>query len=347
MRFGTFVFPISVDPEKDCQVIHNTLREVELAEEIGMHSVWLAEHHFAGAVAYSDPVVFGAAVAMRTKRVRIGFAVLELPMWHPIRLAVQTSLLDNLSHGRLMVGTGPGPLRYEYEFLGFGVGARDCRPMMDEGEDLLVKAWAGENVRHDGRFWKASFPQLRPTPYQKPHPPLYRACVSDSSVRQMAKLGRPVLLGVTTRDAIKERLSLYRDTMLEAGFGEEQVERTLDQTWGTQRHLYLTDSEDEAQEVAALSLQRLFDLVDKAETEFNPPGLSLPPRDPKKIPAFMPEYAYLAGQPKRLAEQIAELRDLGVRNLLLKVNTGDMPMEQVERSMRLFGDKVMPLFSSD
>ena len=65
MRFGTFVFPQSSVPERDHQVIENTRREVELAEEIGMDAVWLAEHHFACAVAYSDPVVFGAAIATR------------------------------------------------------------------------------------------------------------------------------------------------------------------------------------------------------------------------------------------------------------------------------------------
>src|SRR5918999_518087 len=99
MRFGTFVFSISHDPQEDHQVIENTLREVELAEAIGLDAVWLTEHHFDGAVAYADPVVFGAAVAMRTQHVRIGFAVVEMALHHPVRLAVQTSLLDNLSGG--------------------------------------------------------------------------------------------------------------------------------------------------------------------------------------------------------------------------------------------------------
>ncbi|MCH8350339.1 MAG: LLM class flavin-dependent oxidoreductase, partial [Chloroflexi bacterium] len=87
MRFGTFVFSISGDPQEDGRVIDNTLREAELAEEIGMDAVWLTEHHFDGAVAYADPVVFGAAVAARTKRVKIGFAVVEMALHHPVRLA--------------------------------------------------------------------------------------------------------------------------------------------------------------------------------------------------------------------------------------------------------------------
>ena len=231
MRFGSFIFPVSLDQEKDHEVIENTLREVDLCEEIGMDAVWLTEHHFDGAVAYADPVVFAAAVATRTQRVRIGFAVVEMAMHHPVRLAAQTALLDNLSHGRLTVGTGRGSAYNEYEYIGFGVAMEDARDMLPEAEELLVKAWTEEDVRHEGRFWKSSFPILRPRPYQKPHPPLIRACITESSMVEMAKIGRPVLMGVLTVDGLRHRLQLYKDTMREEGFGEDGVERSLDQCW--------------------------------------------------------------------------------------------------------------------
>jgi alkanesulfonate monooxygenase SsuD/methylene tetrahydromethanopterin reductase-like flavin-dependent oxidoreductase (luciferase family) len=95
MRFGTFVFSVSSDPQRDHQVIEDTLRKVELAEAIGLDAVWRTAHHFDGAVAYTDPIVFGAAVAMRMQRVRTGFAVVEMALHHPVRLAAQTSLLDH------------------------------------------------------------------------------------------------------------------------------------------------------------------------------------------------------------------------------------------------------------
>ena len=130
MRFGSFVFSISGDPNLDHQVIENTLGEIELAEDVGLDTVWLTEHHFDGAVAYADPVVFAAAVAMRTQRIRIGFAVVEMALHHPVRLAVQTSLLDNLSRGRLTVGTGRGSAFNEYEYIGFGI-------TLEQGKDLI------------------------------------------------------------------------------------------------------------------------------------------------------------------------------------------------------------------
>lgn len=72
MRFGSFVFPVSHNPGGDGGVIDGTLREIELADAVGLHAVWLTEHHFDGAVAYADPLVMGAAVAARTRQIRLG-----------------------------------------------------------------------------------------------------------------------------------------------------------------------------------------------------------------------------------------------------------------------------------
>ena len=334
MRFGTFVFSISHDPSEDHQVIENTLREVELAEAIGLDAVWLTEHHFDGAVAYADPLVFGAAVAMRTRRVRIGFAVVEMALHHPIRLAVQTSLLDNLSRGRLIVGTGRGSAYNEFEYLGFGTTMDEGRQRMAEAEDLLVKAWTGEDVEHKGKHWHLSFPRLRPPPYQKPHPPLVRACIGDASMLEMASIGRPVLIGVQTLDTLRQRLHRYTETMLKAGFEKEAVEEALDQTWA-QRALFVADSDEEALDVATMALKRYRHHLDEARRRYNPGGL--PPRKPEAPPSpnEMVEHAFLAGTPKRVAEQVSALRQAGVRNLLLNVNVGQMPPERVERSMPL------------
>ena len=351
MRFGTFTFSVSHDHKRDHDVIDNSMREVLLAEEIGMHAVWLTEHHFDGGVAYADPVVFGAAVAVRTKKLRIGFAVVEMAMHHPVRLAVQTALLDHLSHGRLTVGIGRGSAYNEYEYIGFGLPMEDARDMLPEAEELLVKAWRGEDVRHEGRFWKSSFPMLRPQPYQKPHPPIVRACISDGSAMEMASIGRPILIGIESVDTLRDRLRRYGETMLKSGFTEDQTEAALDETW-CQRALYVTETDEEAEEPARLHLKRYRDFIMEARVKYNP-GSNLAP-DPKSPvnPDNAPvsardqyEHAFLAGSPKRVSEQLAELRDAGVRNLMLNVNVGEMPQDKVEASMKLFGEKVLPKFT--
>ena len=345
MRFGSFVFSISRDRREDHQVIDNTLREVELAEAIGLDAVWLTEHHFDGAVAYADPIVFGAAVAMKTKRVRIGFAVVELALHHPVRLAVQTALLDHLSQGRLIVGTGRGSAYNAYEYIGFGTTLEAGNEMLPEAEELLVKAWTSEDVHHEGRFWQVAFPELRPRPYQQPHPPLVRACISEGSVGAMAKIGRPILIGIQAAETLQHRLQLYRNTMSEAGFSPADVEQALDQSWA-QRGLYVCENEQEALETADLALKRYRAHLQAARQQFNPGGE--PPPPPGRVPtaAEIVEHAFLVGPPERIVDQIAELREVGVRNLLLNVNVGQIDPDKVERSMRLFGDKVLPKVAS-
>ena len=343
MRFGSFVFSISADQNADHEVIGQTLREIEIAEEVGFDAVWLTEHHFDGAVAYADPIVFGAAVAARTKRVLIGFAVVELALHHPVRLAVQTSVLDNLSNGRLIVGTGRGSAYNEYEYIGFGTTLEQGREMLEEAEELLVKAWTGTDVVHKGRFWDLSFPGLRPRPFQKPHPPMVRACISEDSMVAMGQAGRPVLIGVQTIDALRHRFGRYRGALESSGLGESQIEDVLDQTWA-QRALFVCDSDQEGLEVAEAGLARYKAHLLDARVRFNPGSAPPPPPGTPTPASEIVEHAFLAGTPATVAGKMEELRDIGVRNVLLNPNVGQIPANQVEKSLRLFGEKVLPRF---
>ena len=343
MRFGSFVFPVSHDRERDGAIIDSTLAEIELQDEMGFHSAWLTEHHFDGACAYVDPLVFGAAIAVRTKRIRIGFAVVEVAFHHPIRLAAQTALLDNLSHGRLIVGTGRGSAFNTYEYLGFGVEMDEGADRLAEAEELIVRAWTEDDVKHKGVYWNVAFPMLRPQPYQRPHPPLVRACISEGSTLAMAQIGRPVLIGVQEPEVIGARVSGYRETMSAAGFTDDEVESALDSCWFS-KNVFVADSYEEARELCEPGFRRERKHFREAREIYNPEGF--PPLDPTKpLPAGEDfEQACIVGTPDQVAEQIAELRDLGVRNLMMKLNIGEMDTEGVQRSIRLFGERVMPKF---
>src|SRR5207244_6504817 len=100
------------------------------AESMGFDYLWLTEHNFTGECAYADPIPFAGALAARTSRARIGFAVIQMALHHPVRLAIQLALLDNLSRGRLEVGIGRGSSYNEYEYVGFGLRSDDSRERM-------------------------------------------------------------------------------------------------------------------------------------------------------------------------------------------------------------------------
>jgi alkanesulfonate monooxygenase SsuD/methylene tetrahydromethanopterin reductase-like flavin-dependent oxidoreductase (luciferase family) len=141
MKFGDFLFPDSRDPERDGTVIDETLREASIADELGVDVIWLAEHHFDGICAYADPISFGSALAARTRRARLGFAVLQMALHDPIRAAEQIAVIDNTSKGRLTVGLGRGSSYNIYDYTGFGVDHHEAQARLDEAEEIIVRAW--------------------------------------------------------------------------------------------------------------------------------------------------------------------------------------------------------------
>jgi alkanesulfonate monooxygenase SsuD/methylene tetrahydromethanopterin reductase-like flavin-dependent oxidoreductase (luciferase family) len=147
-----------------------------------MEMLWLAEHHFDGICAYVDPVTFAAAIAASTARIHIGFAVAQMSLHHPIRLAEQMALIDNISNGRLLVGLGRGTAYNVYDYQGYGIDPAEAHDRLVEAEQVMVEAWTTDDYRHEGRFWNVRLPALRPRPYTRPHPRLIRACASEEVV---------------------------------------------------------------------------------------------------------------------------------------------------------------------
>ena len=348
MRFGQFFYPTSLDPRQDGRIIEDCLFEAELAEELGLDAVWMAEHHFVGEVAYGDPLVFAGAIAARTKKVLLGLGIVEMALHNPVHLAIQTSLLDNLSHGRLIVGTGRGSNYNSFEYAGFGTNVAAGIEQLDEAEDLLIKAWTTENLDFQGKYWQVAFPLVRPRPYQQPHPPLARACISDASIAAMAKIGRPVLLRYRSSQSVGQCLDLYRDTMLASGFDESSVEKNLEQIWFWCEY-HIAETDDQAMDEFLSPFQTASQYMVDIRERWNPPDQPVPkPSEP------LPRSAYgaspnpgagevLMGSPRRVTEHVAMLRDAGARNLMM-TNRGVVSQEQSETSLRLLGEKVIPQF---
>ena len=342
MKFGTFILQVSPRPELDGLIIDNTLKEAKLAESLGFDAIWLTEHYFAGDTVYADPLVFGAAVAAVTRRITIGLAVVQMAFHHPVKLAAQTALLDNLSHGRLIVGTGRGSAYNAYEYMGFGVCVSEGREKMMEAEELLLRSWTDENLDFDGKYWKVKFPLMRPVTYQKPHPPLIRACLGVESLSEMAKLGRPVLLGIEKPKEYRKRLDLAKDIMLEEGFGDTVIEEFLENTW-VRKSVYVAETQGQAEEEAIEAFQLERHHISMARDKFNPKdyheNLPVPPSTGSD-----PSHYLICGSPELVSEQILEHKNAGVRNMILGMTPYGLSRDKVQKSMELFAKKVAPKF---
>lgn len=230
MQFGWLTLAASPSPADDAARIDQQIAQACFAEELGFSSVWLTEHYFTGESVYNDALIFASALAMRTTKIRIGFAVVQMPFHHPVRLATQLALLDNLSKGRIDVGIGKGTVYNEYEFIGHGLRSTDSRERLEESLEILDRIWTESPLTYKGKYYDIHVPQLRPRPVQLPGPPLWRSVVSPSSFTECGRRGIPILTSRIGVARLKERWALYEAGLREGGHDEATRARLLTQS---------------------------------------------------------------------------------------------------------------------
>jgi alkanesulfonate monooxygenase SsuD/methylene tetrahydromethanopterin reductase-like flavin-dependent oxidoreductase (luciferase family) len=355
MQFGWLTLGLSPSPDEDAAAIDEAVTQACFAETAGFDGIWLTEHNFTGESVYCDPIPFASVVAARTSRIRIGFAVLQLALRHPIRLATQLALLDNLSGGRLDVGVGHGTNYNEYEFVGFGLRSDDSRARMAETLEVMVRAWTESPLVHHGKFYQLSLPALRPRPRQRPHPPIWRAVSSAGAVRECGRLGAPMLMARIPLASVPERLALYETGLAESGLdaASRQRRRAEAALW---RFVHVAESHAQAEDELAAALHATRHHMVHARETHNPAGFHVDASrlnawtDPKVSDEEGVRYALdltaLYGTADRVAEQVAALRDAGVQHVLCQLSTGFLPHARILDSMRRFGDDVIPSFRS-
>jgi alkanesulfonate monooxygenase SsuD/methylene tetrahydromethanopterin reductase-like flavin-dependent oxidoreductase (luciferase family) len=194
MRFGIFYehqLPRPWGDDGEHRLIQDALEQVELADRVGIDSVWEVEHHFLEEYSHSSASgVFLGAASQRTKRVRLGFGILPLPpgYLHPARVAETAAMLDLVSGGRVELGTGETSSGVELE--GFGVDRETKRAQWEEMLPVVARMMVEEPFAGvDGRFLSMPARNVIPKPAQKPHPPLWVACSRRETIRTAAEQG--------------------------------------------------------------------------------------------------------------------------------------------------------------
>ncbi|MDX2159614.1 MAG: LLM class flavin-dependent oxidoreductase [Hyphomicrobiaceae bacterium] len=353
MRFGWLTLAHSPSPEEDQTQIFQQLEQACLAEQLGFDGVWLTEHNFTGESVYSDPIPFAAALAMRTSRIRIGFAVIQMALRHPVRLATQLSLLDNLSKGRLDIGVGRGTIFNEYEFVGYGLRSDDARERMAEALDIMTRCWTATPLKHNGKYWTLRLPEMRPVPVQKPHPPIWHSVVTAPSFEACGKAGLPILTVRLPVNLIGERLGLYAKGLAESALPEAGQAR-LRREAALWRWIYVGESRAQAEDEFSEALLHTRQHMGHARSHLNPPDFKVAPNvlnpwtdtivsDEEGI-RFALANGTILGTASDVADQIAVLRDAGVGHVLGQMSFGYLGHERITASMRRFGEQVLPRF---
>jgi alkanesulfonate monooxygenase SsuD/methylene tetrahydromethanopterin reductase-like flavin-dependent oxidoreductase (luciferase family) len=350
MKFGMFYLFSDFGKIAPGRLFEEIMEEIEYGEELGFDSVWLPEHHFAVYGMLGNPLILAAAIAQRTKTIKIGTGIMVLPFQHPLRVAEDAALVDMLSNGRLLLGLGRG---YQPpEFRGFGIPQERSSEMFLEAVDILKRALSGEKFAYNGEFWTIEEPvEIFPKPVQKPHPPFYLASISPRSYEIAARMGASLLRSpqFTSMETVATGYDGYKAKMREFGHDPDLLDQPLSV------RTYVAPTEEEAKASTA-DMEWFFKLL--ATLLPGAPGRPAPPSgyenyplDPSVLSQITAEDVWergaergtCYGTPERVIEVFKMfMHKLDATSFMCQMRPGGIEHKNVLRSMELFAKHVMP-----
>ena len=332
MRFGLFggASVDAGDTVSDSQSYRDYIDYVCEAESLGFYSVFLVEHHFTGINQVSASINFLTYLAAKTRRIRLGTAVVVLPWHNPVLLAEQAATLDLLSDGRFDFGIGRG--YRQNEFKGFGIDIAEAGERYDEALEVIKKAWSSTGrFSHHGKRWRFDDIVVEPAPVQKPHPPFWIGANSAASIRRAGEAGFNLLLGqLPSLDDAVENVRVYRSAVEAKGVAFDPYSVALC------RALHVVRNRQEREE--AYELRAKFLLAAAALAGQGEGGHVHLPTNPEENREAT-EAAALIGDPQEIIERLKRLEAGGVRHVLL------MDVSGSREALRTFAREVMPAFA--
>ena len=364
-------------PHNDFQVdysslIDETIEQCQLADEVGFDHLWFVEHHFLTTFSGSSaPEVIISALSRLTKKIRIGFGVVVLPNHHPVQVSERISMVDHLSGGRVEFGVGRSS---PYEQLGLGIDPRDTREIMEESLNIIPKIWQTEGLfSHKGKHFDIPEREILPKPKQSPHPPIWMACTQASSYEMAAEKGIGVLsFGSGAPAGMKEHVENYRENIKNAN----PVGGFVNNQWANFTLGHCGHDDQEAKEIGASAIKEFFGpnrpyTADRADVyeklldswggipehlqanfsrflggEEDLGGGGAPRAMLGELPAELlaERGVIVAGNPESCIESVRRHEEIGVDQLLLIMQSDQVPHEKVMTSIELFGKEVIPAF---
>jgi alkanesulfonate monooxygenase SsuD/methylene tetrahydromethanopterin reductase-like flavin-dependent oxidoreductase (luciferase family) len=284
-------------------------------------------------------MVVGAAIAARTKRLRIGTAVILLPLHNPLQLAEEIATLDNIADGRVDVGVSRGGVQKYYD--GFSIKREERFDRFNECLAIMAGLWSNERFAFDGQYYQLPEVALRPRPLQQPHPFMYIATYDLPSVVEFAQRGFGVLEGgVQTPENVKAKIAAYNEAWQAAWPG------TPAPLIPTNRMIYCGEDDESAWREIEPWLAKAFK-GQKTNTVVQGAGDLFSFLEKGSFEEFAHQIAIVGG-PETVAQKLMQLHDeAGVRYVMSLVHFfWEMPAELMRASMARLAEHVMPRFDT-
>ena len=360
MEFSTMVLtmyvPVDEDIESDERILGIAVEQALMAAELG-YNPWFTEHHFRGPW-HSSPIQFASYIAPQISPERyLGFGVLSVPFYNPVRLVESMNLLDQLTKGRTLYGLGSGWAGAEPDAMGIEAGYHANSQAAEETLAIVERLWdfktgdpafVYDTPLHRGTIKR----RVTPSPYRKRHPTVIRTAGRDASVITSAQKGWPAFLGAfSAESSLQDQIRLYRSTLAAANHAPDVVEECL--RWCTCDWLavVVANTDEEARALAAEARAEHLVMRNNYIAQNGP--MHGPVAKPKPQQSNQASYAaggdmvgVIAGTPDTVAAHVQALADVGINHLLLRF-LGEWPGKTrhiSEQSMRLFSRHVAPRF---
>jgi alkanesulfonate monooxygenase SsuD/methylene tetrahydromethanopterin reductase-like flavin-dependent oxidoreductase (luciferase family) len=338
MDIGTFLLMQSPSAATSKEIFDRGVELSLAAEALGFRNVWMAEHHFSTYGYLSRPIQLATYVAARTTTLRVGTAVIVVPLHHPLVVAEEIATVDILSGGRFDIGLGRGYQHYEFERFGLELDAGRSR--FDEAVDIIVKSFEGKPFTYEGKIYKIPETSLFPQPLQKPHPPVWIVAQSPYALEATVRRGFNVLSGGfgVSIDQLAEFGKLFNKVVAEVKPKEQP-------RVGVQRAVYVAESEADARDAAeharwnmrvTLSLRNHYEKVENGH------AIATPAKSEPTMDDLLDRFLVI-GTADTCIRQIRRLKELvGITHFNCSFWFGDMDQTRVLRSMERFSKDVMP-----
>jgi alkanesulfonate monooxygenase SsuD/methylene tetrahydromethanopterin reductase-like flavin-dependent oxidoreductase (luciferase family) len=335
----------------DSRIYDEELELGDLIEPLGYDAIWTVEHHHTPYTMIPDPTQLLSYFAGRTSRVEMGTMVMVLPWHHPLHVAENISILDNLLRGRrFVVGFGRGASAKEFDPL--GVSMEESRELFIESLDVVRLAVSEERFRYDGKHYQISETSLRPRPRSRPEDLLERMYCSWGSPQTLpiaanAGLGM-LVIPMKPFEAYKQDFEDY-NAIREANGWEPKPPIVV--CW-----VYCSDDEADAQATAWEYMGNYWDSAGRHYGFASPESFKnvrgyeyyqqLAERhaqvDSGDINAKFAE-TQVYGTPAQCLERLQRIqRATNAAEFVGVFRYGGLPIEKAEASMRLFAEQVLP-----
>jgi alkanesulfonate monooxygenase SsuD/methylene tetrahydromethanopterin reductase-like flavin-dependent oxidoreductase (luciferase family) len=349
MKFGYFTLSDNhyEDNKRDANTfVTDILDESVYAEEVGLHSVWIGEHHFSTLGVLSCPDLVLANVAGRTKRIRLAPAVSVLPLHHPIRAAEQWATLDLLSGGRVDFAAGRGYDRREY--LPFRVSFEDNQEIFEEGMEVVRRLWTANGpISHHGKHYYFDDVAITPKPVQRPIP-AYVASFSQPSIELAGRLGCGLIVApfaaAMSYGGLKQVAELYHETCTRHDRAPGRLMCSY--------FIHFADTKAEEEAARARQIRYYQECVIAAfpgDPRTAPPSyryfVGMVERLRNVGPADLTENSVLLGSPAEITETLKKVEAADFDEVILYFNVGLKPHPQVKDEMARFMAQIAPAFA--